>query len=326
VLNSKTSLVLIAASIAVLGNTSNLASASPTEQFVNEGIFSPVDPDAVWDEINAGLSSSNPDSVFLPTADIGPMPLAMLAIAAMEAPLERVRYRLRYGVDWVEAMPGGAGVPISYLEVIRFNLGTAIREDLIESLGVENVAGPEEFGVGPHVAWRFVTQPLMGNRAIGVVAGRGEVPDDTARTFECLGLPCLSVHTSLDDAAPWSEMARSEVAPRALFPEGVGGILSPAAAVELLLGEIDSIETDMAPDAPSMPGWAIEAVIEQNLGQDIGLDAAYRWGGLLDDSLAAIWERLASVAFGGAGPTVYGASAYECARGPDFAEPGTFCP
>lgn len=164
--------------------------------------------------------------VNVPTSDIGAMPLAVLAVETMEEPLERVRYRLRYGVDWIEEVPGSARAPISYVEVIRFNLGPAIRQDLIESLGAEHVAGPEEFGVGAHVAWRFVTRPLMGNRATGVAAGRGVVPDEAARSFTCLGTPCLSPHTSIDDAAPWSEMEPAEVALHSLFAEHVGGNLT----------------------------------------------------------------------------------------------------
>ncbi|HSP24371.1 MAG TPA: hypothetical protein VLQ65_04285 [Saliniramus sp.] len=325
-INRKTILVLLAGSIAALADASNATSADPAARFVSESSFTPVDPDTVWNEINAGLSSSNPDTVFLPTSDLGPMPLAVLAVETMEGTIERVRYRLRYGVDWIEEVPGGARAPISYVEVIRFNLGPAIRQDLIESLGAEYVVGPEEFGVGAHVAWRFVTRPLMGNRAIVVAAGRGVVPDEAASDYTCLGSPCLSPHTSIDDAAPWSEMEPAEIAPHSLLPEPVGGNLSPVAAVELLLGEIDSIETDMAPAAPSVPDWAIEAVIEINLGQDIGLEAAYRWGGLLDDSVAAIWERLASGALGEPGQTAFRASAHECARSPGFAEPGRFCP
>lgn len=300
--------------------------ADPSAQFVNEGGYAAVEPDRLWDEINKALSHASPQSAFLPAADIGPMPLAVIALDMSEHGLESVRYRIRYGTNWIDAPPSAAPLPISYIEVVRFNLGPAIRHDLIGALGEEHVAGEEEFGVGPHVGWRLVTRPVMGNRAMIMAAGRMEMGMQAAQGEVCLGSPCLDARPSIETAAAWGEMEPVGAVSQGPWPDTSGNVVAPVTATNLLLGEIDNIETDMAPSEPKIPDWAIEAVIEVNLGQDEGLDAAYRWDGLLDDSVAAIWERLASFSTGSGEPAVFRASAYECARGPEFAPPGAFCP
>ena len=316
-------LALFAVSAVLAAGAPSIAHADPPAHFVSQDGFSAMDPDRVWNDVNAALPGSGAESVFLPAANTAPVPLALLALEAAEPALERVRYRLRYGTDWVEAMPSGAPQPVSYIEVTRFNLGPAIRQQMVDSIGADAVAGAEEFGVGPHVAWRLVTQPVMGNRAMVVAAGRMELSEEAAHAETCFGDPCLDTIPGLESLVAWSEM---EPANADIQGAGAGGVLTPAQAVELLLGEVDSIESDAAPGEAAIADWAIEAVLEANLGQDAGLDGAYRWGGLLDDSVAAIWQRLVSFSMGAPEAEVMRASAYECARGPEFAEPGEYCP
>lgn len=319
-MNRRSIVGLVAAVLAAGGMAPAAAQGNPSVRFVSEDGYAPVDPDRLWDDMNAAISPADPDSVFLPAAGIAPMPLAVLALDTAEPSLERVRYRLRFGTDWIDAPPSAAPLPVSYIEITRFNLGPAIREDLIGSLGADNVADAAAFGVGPHVGWRLVTQPVMGNRASIVAAGRMELDEQSASGETCLGIPCLNVGSVIEDAAPWSEMEPAT-------PDGnTSEALVAYRAADLLLGEIDSIETDSPPTAPSVPDWAIEAVIEVNLGQVEGTELAYRWGGLLDDSVSAIWRRLATLSMGGPDVMIFQAEAYECWRGPDFAPPGAFCP
>ena len=325
-MKTRTALALLAACMAVAGCAPAPAHADPSTRFANEDGYVPMDADRVQDGINAMLAPTAAASVFLPSADLAPMTLAMLALENSEPALERVRYRLRYGADTVEATPGGATHAVSYIEVARFNLGPAIHREVTEVHGADVVADVSEFGVGPHVAWRLVTQPVMGNRAMVVAAGRMEIDEQAAAEETCLGGPCLATGPGIESMAAWGEMTSAAVESDAGIPGTVGAVATPAQAIALLLGEVDGIESDAAPDAPAIPDWAIEAVVEKNLGQDVGLEAAYRWGGLLDDSVAAIWQRLASIDAGSPEPQVYRASAHECSRGPEFAEPGEYCP
>lgn len=317
---------LLAAVAAVAGLAPLAARADPPARFVGEDGYVAVDPDRVWEDVNAALSQARPGSVFRPTATLGPIPVALAALDASEPALERVRYRLRYRTDHVESSPGGAARPVSHVEVVRFNLGPAVRQELVDSLGHEAVADARAFGVGPHVGWRLVTRPMMGNRAVVVAAGRMEIDGRAARDETCLGAPCLAAAPGIEAAAAWGEMEPSGVESHEPFPPPVDGVVAPTMAVELLLGGIDGIESDAAPGEPAIPAWAIEAVVEVNLGQDVGLDAAYRQGGLRDDSVAAIWRRLASIATGSPEPEVFRATAQECARGDGFAPPGGLCP
>lgn len=299
---------------------------SPANAFVSQDGYTAVNPDAAWQSVNEALAASSAPSALSPAANLGPMPLAIVGLDSNETALERVRYRLRYGVRWTQQPPAADPVPLSYIEVIRFNLGPAVRQELVQALGAENVADAAQFGLGAHVGWRFITQPLMGNRAVIVAAGRREFSDATAHKQSCFGAPCLATASNIDRAAPWSEPAPDETNDsRPALPEGMAP-MSPAAAIQRLLGAIDSLETVETPDDGAHPEWLIEAAVERNLGQDDSLDAAYRLGGLMDDSVKAIWER--SIAFpDGAGNVQYfSARADECARGPDFAPPGQFCP
>lgn len=323
----KTTIAIALFSAAMMtGLVPHAVHADPHAQFVNESGYAAVDPDRLWDEINGALSPANPRSAFLPAADIGPIPLSVFALEISEQALERVRYRLRYATNWIEAEPGGAPLPISYIEVVRFNLGPAIHQNLVDTLGRENVANASEFGVGPHAGWRLITRPVMGNRAMILAAGRMEMDAKVAQDEICFGAPCLDLGSPIEAAAAWGEMEPVSAVSENPWPVPSDNVVTLVVATDLLLGEIDSIESDMAPSDPQIPAWAVEAVIDVNLGQDEGLDAAYRWGGLLDDSVAAIWKRLASFSGIDGQPAVFGASAYECARGPEFAAPGEFCP
>src|SRR5690606_20244501 len=167
---------------------SNLAaSGAQPPAFVNLAGYTPVDPDRAWQAVNAALAAHRAQSALAPAANLGPMAMAIFALETVEPPLERVRYRLRYGVRWVQQPPAADPVPFSYIEVIRLNLGPAIRQELVQALGKENVADAAQFGLGPHVGWRFVTQPLMGNRAMIATAGRREFNEAAARDLQCLG-------------------------------------------------------------------------------------------------------------------------------------------
>lgn len=303
-----------------------LAQADLAQAYVAEDGFTAVDADKLWEKINAALEPSDPqESIFHPTADVGPVPMAMLAMASQGDGPDRLRYRISYGIEWIDAPPSAERLPVSFVEVQRFNIGPAIRDDLVQSLGEDAVAPIEEFGVGPHIAWRIVTQPVMGNRAIIAAAGYAEISEDAADATLCFGVPCLLPYSVIEGDLPWSEMEEEAISLDVPFTASKNGILTAVAAAHILLGDVEPEGPDGGSDGTSIPEPVIEAVIETNLGQDIGLEAAYRWGGLLDDSVAAIWERLASIGMMGDG-MIYRAQTFECARGPDFPEPGQFCP
>ena len=310
-------LVVLLAALGAATVVPAFAGVNAALRFVSEHDYVPVDEDGVWDRINAALPG-DPDALFLPAAGLGPIPVALLALQSSEPALERVRYRLRYRMADAGSATGDAPSSYSYVEVVRFNLGPAIRQDLVDAIGEEAVAGAEEFGVGPHVAWRIVTRPVMGNRAIVVAAGRREIEASQAQVEACLGAPCADAVAVIETAVEWGDMVP-------VTDQSVGAGDAAVEAVTLLLGEVDGSEMEPGAGSTGDPAWAIEAVVDVNLGQDEGVDAAYRQGGLMDDSVAALWQRLAI--FGtGPEPAAFRANAYECRRGGGFAAPGGLCP
>ncbi len=297
--------------------------AALIEAYIQNDGFEAVDADDLAEAINAALEADGgTQSALLPAADVDPLTMAVLALELQEPPLERARLRVTRASAGFDASPAGARSAYSFVEVTRFNLGPAVHESLVAAYGDANVAPLEEFGDGPHTAWRLVTRPLRGNRAMIVAAGRRTLGEDDASGEQCLGQPCLSADPTIDALAPWSAMEASDPPENWLMPATQSGAIPAASVADILFGDISDPETDGAPPSPAAPEPDVEGVIENGLGQDVGVEAAYRQHGLLDDSVSAIWARAAVFADG----AVWTASAYECARGPEFAEPGAFCP
>lgn len=316
------SAVLTAALLAVGPDTGETAGLGAfAHAYVRADGFAPVDADALMQAMNASLETGGETgSVFLPSSDLHAITMGVLALELNEAPAGRTRLRVLSGAVWFEESPA----PYTAVEVTRFNLGPAVRASLVEAYGEAHVAPLSEFGDGPHTVWRLVTQPMMGNRAMIIAAGRADLPAGAASTALCLGQSCLTAFPAIDDLAPWSDMARADREDGHTDRLAAHQAPLPVRAADALTRDLPEPETDGAPSGAA-PGlhWSIEAIIETGLDQDDGVDAAYRQHGLLDDSVSAIWKRAAIVSGHGA---LFQAMAYECARGPAWAEPGGFCP
>lgn len=282
--------------------------------------------DAVIDTLEPVNSQSSP---FLPSAEIRPMTMAVLALEAVEGVRDRVRYRISYGIEQFPDAASRVPYPVSFIQVDRFSLGSAIRQGAIESYGAGQVAPPETFDVGPHVSWRLVTRPVQGTRSDILAAGRTELSDAQAREMTCLGRPCLSPVMEIDKAAPWNAMEETPLDTDGVpFQVERAGLLTPAAAIDQLTSKSKLGKAGLFRETPDLPDPFLEAVIEIDLGQDAVLDAGMRRGGMKDDSIAAIWRRLVIIPMGenAQTPTAYRAKAYECHRGAQFPPEGGLCP
>jgi hypothetical protein len=310
--------LLLTASVLLPQADAVASPADAAEAYAGADGFEPVEAGAVMDAIIAALEMGDgTESVFLPSSDLHALAMAVLALEVKEGPASRTRHRVASGTAWFDGDPA----PWTFVEVTRFNLGPAVREALVHSLGEEAVAPVEEFGQAPHAAWRVVARPVMGNRAMIVASGRAHITGQQAGAAQCLGRPCLTAAPEIDQLAPWSDMERAASESDLLAG---GSVPASAQAVDLLSRELPEPETGSPPRTPpSAPAPDMEMVIETGLGQDSGVDAALRQHGLLDDSVSAIWRRAALLP---ALDAVFRATAYECARGPDFAEPEGLCP
>src|SRR5690606_22162753 len=130
-------------------------------------------------------------SINLPDADLDPIARSVLLVEAYEAPLPHARYRIAYSMNVAPDYPESRN---DHVEVTRYNLGPTRRNDLKRYMPENQLANPEEFGVGPHVSWRFVLSPVMGMQAALLYASRTELSETQAQAADCLGEPCLSLH------------------------------------------------------------------------------------------------------------------------------------
>lgn len=283
----------------------------------------------VIDQILAALKSVNPQSSpFLPSAQIRPLTVAILAFETSEGERDRVRCRISYGIEQLTDQPNNFPYPVSFIQVDRFSLGSAIHQGLIESSEGEHIAPPEAFDVGPHVSWRLITRPVQGTKSDIVAAGRTELSETQAQGMTCLGPPCLSPVVDLENAAHWSVEEKKPHADPVPFQHERAGLLPPTAAIDQLTRESDFGEVGRFRAPSDLPDPFLEPVIEINLAQDSALDAGMRQAGLMDDSFAVIWQRLIVIRMGKNArmPTAYRADAYECRRGRQFPPGGGFCP
>jgi hypothetical protein len=100
---------------------------------------------------------------------------------------------------------------LDMVEIERFNLGPALRAAMIHDTG--KAPSAEAFGVGPHVAWRIVTQPDGRFGALVVAAGRRDFPEFEARDRDCAGLLCTSVTKTIEQHGRWTQVSDATAAP-----------------------------------------------------------------------------------------------------------------
>lgn len=288
--------------------------------------YAAVDVDALEADIEEVLPATG--SVFLASGSLSPLAKALLALEVSDGTLERTRHNVSLRVLLVDQPPAADPVPMVFMQVDRYNLGPAIRDGLIAELGEEHVAPAAAFGEGPHVSWRLVMRPLMGQQANIVEAARAELDEPGAEASLCLGIPCLLTSGGIDEVAVWQEMERFDLGEELGglgYPAMQDAVPSPAAMLDLtaLQAYFNAYEFEVT----GSDVVVAEFVVESGLAQDQIIDVALRQGNLLDDSLAAIWQRLLALPTMEAAPEFYAAQAYECRRGDEgFAAPGEFCP
>ena len=263
------------------------------EVFMPEAEWRSVDVEALQSRLRQMLSDGDDTAagIFHPDADSGPLSKALL-VALHEAPaLPHVRYRLRYAQ--AQVMPEGAGGPlqVSLVEVLRFNLGSARRAELVEMLGEERVAPPEQFGVGPDMAWRLVTHPVMGQVAEITQASQRELSSGDAPN--CFGVPCRQSASLNAEARDWPDPVMLDTH----LDESLLELSLLEAGLERLGLQRDAqgVSRWHSPEWPESVAAGepfIEISLERGLGQDDGMDLVLHYDQLMDHETRALWERL----------------------------------
>ncbi|MEO3389169.1 hypothetical protein [Mesorhizobium sp. CAU 1741] len=260
--------------------------------FINADGFAQEDAEIVDGEL-VGLFSGS--GAMRPDGAASPVEKALLLIDSMEAPLSRVRYMVRYG-QMIQA-----DTPLSFVTVERYNFGPIIRQQVIDAYGEENADTPDAFGVGPHVAWRIVTMPLMGQTAAVIEAARREIGDEEAEGLDCGGRGCLSYSPTPDEMQLWDEVDGPQPMETAYEESSTDDVAVPArAAAELTVAaSLASNEGNFSWHGPEQPEAARGAepflfvTIDRDLGQDTSVDAVLGQTLLNDDAIDALWHRRA---------------------------------
>lgn len=234
--------------------------------------------------------ASSAASVFRPDADFDGLTRAILLLEAQETELPHVRYQINYSSHIDSEVPE---LKHEYIEVTRYNLGPVRRADLQQYVDAEHIASPAEFGVGPHVSWRFALTPIMGMQAHVMHAARKEITDAAAQQAMCFAQPCLSLD------APELPQGQSQVlAPALLTPatyraEHAAGMARPARVLEELWAEFKS--EDPLPYNTSTPQFvfviSMDVIGQDSLSLGTGLQTM-----VLDDSIAQVWLQRVQVA------------------------------
>lgn len=226
-------------------------------------------------------------SIHWPDADLDALTRAVLLLDAREGPLPHVRYRLRYSMN---ASPDYPELQHDYVEVTRFNLGPERRRDLLDYVAEEHVADAAQFGIGPHVSWRFALAPVMGMRAGLMVAARREVSDKQARAMDCLDQSCLSLVDAEGPPLDWNPMASPDQADVPYRGKSPLGSTRAAAVVQELWAALSAFGMDPLPYKPDQPQFIFVASIDVG-GQDASAHGMVQQAVVMDHSVQEIWTR-----------------------------------
>ncbi|WP_417583010.1 hypothetical protein [Pelagibacterium sp.] len=229
-----------------------------------------------------------------PGGAVGPLEKAVL-LAAGAIPSSRTRTAIAYG-EMIDEQAG----PVSFVDLRHYNLGPQIRLEAIASYGDDNVAPADEFGLGDHIAWRFVFTPMMNNAAILRDVSRRIISEDDAADDDCSGRPCLDPYASFEDIAEWQAVDSALPDWPAQYPNSSDQQATPAYAIAQLavLGFWANAESGSYqwtggehPEAARnyQPYRFID--IDRDLGQDLMIDTVWRETLLNDDALSEVLFR-----------------------------------
>lgn len=226
-------------------------------------------------------------SIGLPDAGLDALTRAVLLVHAYEAPLPHARYRVEYSMNVSPDVPEARQ---DYVEVRRYNLGPARRADLQASTPANHLADPQEFGVEPHVSWRFVMSPVMGFQAALTHASRTEIPDSQAQADDCLGVSCLALADPTGPERGWQAVPSPQLEPALYAERSNWGVATPARVMQELWSSIAGQGMDPLPYQPGQA--AFQFVISSNTdGQQAAVVGLARQSVVLDSAVSEIWTQ-----------------------------------
>lgn len=225
------------------------------------------------------------DSVFHPDGGLAaPVRAVLLVDAQAGDPPRHARYRVRY-----DLVPGAGeqDPPIAHVEVIRLDLGRAVREDLQAQDPALPLAPPEAFGTGPHLAYRFLMQPVQGMEAHVIEAWVREVGDDEAGSLDCLEGPCLALAAEHGPDGAWQPLDARLPA----LPFASAEALMPSAPAQLAF-LLDALGEDARRPVPRGESPRFEFSLGRNVDGQVDMASSVaRNAVVFDDAIGTHWVR-----------------------------------
>ena len=268
------------------------AIADPAERYVNVKGFQAVKADTLEGE-RYYASARFPNkgaSVFHPDADLPAPVRAMLLMDSHEGALPHARYLVNYQPTSEASTPEDTR---DYVEITRFNLGPAVRADLVDSVPPEHLADVKVFGVGPHVRWRFAMSPQRGMTAGLDAVSRRLVSAKEAAGMDCLGQPCTRLETAEGPNGSWKPQQLTKLQPS--FARSSQQVAVPASAVEHLLNLLG--EDAQRAVAFKENAQRLVFVVSTNAGGQEQLTTGLARNALVfDDAIGTQWVRFFHVA------------------------------
>ena len=268
------------------------ASADPLDQFVSAKGFGAVNTEKLEGSryYAATRFPKMGASAFHPDADLPAPVRALLLMDSHEGTLPHVRYLINYQPTSEAATPDATR---DFVEITRFNLGPAVHADLVDSVPAEHLANIKEFGVGPHVRWRFAMSPQRGMGAGLDTVSRQTVPAAEAARMDCLGQPCTTLASAEGPKGRWKPQGLAALPPsfKRSTPEGP----APASVAEQLLALMGEDAQRAVPFAPN--AQRLVFVISANAGgQEQQTTGLARNALVFDDAVGTQWLRFAQIA------------------------------
>lgn len=234
-------------------------------------------------------------SVFLPDADLDSLTRSILILEANENVLPHVRYQILYSKQTDSEIPE---LTQDYIEITRYNLGSSRRADLLQYLESNQVAPVDEFGVGPHVSWRFVMSPIMGLQANLIQASRQEISDAEAQHAMCFSQPCLSLEEpEIPTGLTLQPVEFPPSSGNAYVTHDADNLVRPAHVAHELWSALSADGMDPLPYEKDQPHFIF--VISKDVGgQESNVLGLGQQTLVLDDSIAKIWVQRQEIAGG----------------------------
>lgn len=241
------------------------------------------------------FSKESSQGVFLPDADLDALTRSILILESNEIALPHVRYHIRYSMHNDSEVPE---LTQDYIEINRYNLGPSRRADLLQYMESNQVAPVTEFGVGPHVSWRFVMGPVMGLQANLIQASRQEIPDSVAQQNMCFSQPCLSLEEpEIPDNLTLKPIELTSSLASSYVTHDDEGLIRPARVVDELWNAFNDEGMDPLPYTKDQPHFIF--VISKDVGgQESNVLGLGQQTMVLDDSIAKVWIQRHEVAGG----------------------------